>query len=90
MFYDGGSCRYPQRPRFDEAVGSDDGLISLTLLSLLVLAALAWIDARSRQTAWAREADNIDDIVSATEQMNDAADRADAILRSFRDKRGDA
>lgn len=88
MVYDGGTCRRPDRPRFHEAAGTDNSMVGLALLGLLILAALAWVDARSRRTAWTREADGVDDIMDAAGQMNEAADRADAILRSFRDKRG--
>lgn len=90
--YDSGSCRSPERRRTYEA-GVPNDPTPMLILVLIGLGLLAWYDHHSRQVAYAREtADALgdtDDIAAVAQRMHEAADRADEILRQFRNNSED-
>lgn len=91
--YRNGTCQYPQRPRVYEASGPEDPTATLMIVAVIAAVILAWFDRHTRQAAYARESadafDDVDDIAATAARMQDAADRADEILRQFRTKTGD-
>jgi hypothetical protein len=90
--YHDGRCVYPRQQRRYANSGSEDPTPLLIILAVIGLAVLGWYDHHSRQLAFAREAADgpvsDDDIATAAANMQEAADRAEDILRQFRERSG--
>ncbi len=89
-YYSSGQCRAGQRERTYQASGSDEPT-GLLILAAIAVGIFAWWQNRSAQVAYARESADIvhenEDIVAATQRMQEAADLADELLKKFRNKK---